>query len=496
MTNPIPENLSFSTGQDESPKVALKTFRYLSIVMPAFNEVFTIRHILKRIQNVRLPMEVIIVDDCSTDGTREILQSIHNDFPDSASFKIKTYFHEKNQGKGAAIRTAVGYATGDIVIIQDADLEYDPTEYPRLIEPILSGHADVVYGSRFRGERRHVQLFWHTVGNAVLTLLSNMLSNLNLTDMETCYKAFKTEIIQSVPIRSNRFGFEPEITIKLAKLRCAIFEVPISYRGRSYSEGKKIGWKDGVAAIYTLLKFWLIDDLYEETAGLRTLRIMEGAGTYNTWLFEKCRPYLGRRILECGSGTGNITKFLRNKDAVVATDIIDFYLQELQRHFSYFSHISVHKFDLTDDAMAKWLNKEYSPDTVLSLNVLEHIEDDKKAFENIYHSLGKDGLVVLVLPAHQALFSKIDKHLGHYRRYTKDLLRERLEQAGFRVEKMMYLNMLGALGWFVNGRLLRKKLLPSRQVRLFDLLIKLLAIENWIDPPFGLSVLAVARKVS
>jgi glycosyltransferase involved in cell wall biosynthesis len=225
----------------------------LSIVIPCFNERNTIIQIIEAVVASPYPnKEIIIVDDCSTDGTtallresKEIAQKVH-----------KVLYHEKNQGKGAALRTGIQAATGDIVIIQDADLEYDPNEYSLLVEPILQDRADVVFGSRFMGAHAHrVLYFWHRVGNGFLTLLSNMFTNLNLTDMETCYKVFRREIIQSITIEENRFGFEPEITAKVARLHCRIFEVGISYYGRTYEEGKKIGWRDGVRAIYCILKY-------------------------------------------------------------------------------------------------------------------------------------------------------------------------------------------------------------------------------------------------
>src|SRR5258706_8333072 len=246
-------------SQDDSHKL-----RCLSVIIPVYNEAATFKQLLETVINVPLPKEIVIIDDCSTDGTRELLRSLEKEAAALAYGKnttIKFFYQEKNQGKGAAIRTGIEQATGDIVIIQDADLEYNPEEYPRVIEPILSGDADVVYGSRFLGERRRVLYFWHRMGNKFLTLLSNIFTNLSLTDMETCYKAFKTDVIKSIPLRSNRFGFEPEITAKVAKLHLNIYEVPISYNERGYDEGKKIGWKDGVSTLYLILKYWLIKDL-------------------------------------------------------------------------------------------------------------------------------------------------------------------------------------------------------------------------------------------
>lgn len=221
----------------------------ISVVMPVYNEVNTIEEIISRVNSVAIEKEIIVVDDFSTDGTRERLKGIIQ-----GKENMKILYHNRNKGKGAALRTGFESLTGDVVIIQDADLEYDPIEYPRLLEPILDGRADVVYGSRFLGGPHRVLFFWHYVGNKILTLLSNALTNLNLTDIETCYKVFKRKILEDIDFKSNRFGFEPEFTAKVSKKRLRIYEVPISYSGRTYSEGKKITWKDGLVALFLI--FW------------------------------------------------------------------------------------------------------------------------------------------------------------------------------------------------------------------------------------------------
>ena len=233
----------------------------LSVVIPVFNERDTLHEILRQVRAVPIPKQIILVDDCSTDGTRELLREMAETEPD-----LTIAFHEKNQGKGAALRTGFALANGQIVIVQDADLEYDPAEYLQLIQPIVEGKADVVYGSRFIGDKHRVLHYWHSLGNRFLTQLSNMFTDLNLTDMEVCYKVFRREVIQGLTLKSNRFGFEPEVTAKVARFqvppvegrpgrRCRIYEIPVSYNGRDYKEGKKIGWKDGVQALYCIVRY-------------------------------------------------------------------------------------------------------------------------------------------------------------------------------------------------------------------------------------------------
>ncbi|MBI4522540.1 MAG: glycosyltransferase family 2 protein [Deltaproteobacteria bacterium] len=229
----------------------------LSIIMPVYNEIRTIEEIIRRVKeaDTSCTKELILVDDASTDGTREFLKRLESQPQD----EIKALFHEVNKGKGAAIRTGLQQVSGDLVLIQDADTEYDPSDYNKLLEPILKGYADAVFGNRFHGGPHRVLYFWHSLGNRCITTLSNILTNLNLSDMEVGYKIFRTEVLKKLNLRSNRFGFEPEVTVKLAKLGCRIYEVPISYHGRTYEEGKKITWRDGIVAIYCLIRYYFFD---------------------------------------------------------------------------------------------------------------------------------------------------------------------------------------------------------------------------------------------
>src|SRR3954467_5568963 len=254
----------------------------LSILIPVYNERTVVERSLSLVIAAPLPenmeRELVIIDDCSTDGTLAILESLARDEP-----RIRLLRHDVNQGKGAAVRTAIQHATGDFCLVQDADLEYDPSEYPRLMRPLLDGHADAVFGSRYlAGEQSRVLPFWHSMINKGLTLISNMFCNLNLTDMETCYKVFRTDLLKSIPVRSDRFGFEPEIVMKSAKRKFRIYEIPISYHGRTYEEGKKIGWKDGIKALAVIFRFWLIDDLYAVSYGRGVLSNLTGSPQYLT----------------------------------------------------------------------------------------------------------------------------------------------------------------------------------------------------------------------
>jgi glycosyltransferase involved in cell wall biosynthesis len=463
----------------------------LSVLVPAYNEVGTIRPLLERVRAVPLQKEVIVVDDCSADGTWQVLEEYRAATPDTPDFRLLVVRHAKNQGKGAAVRTAVGHVTGDLVVIQDADLEYDPREYPRLIQPILDGHADVVYGSRFSGSPRRVLLFWHTVGNRFLTLLSNMCTNLNLTDMETCYKVFKADILRRIPLRSNGFGLEPELTAKVAHLRCRIYEVPIAYYGRAYAEGKKIGWKDALAAVWTILRFAAMPDVGREDAGYTTLRRVEVLHRYNGFLWDLMQPFIGRRVLEVGAGTGLLTRFLAKRERVLATELDPEYVDLLRRTFADKPNVEVRPLDLARLAADGIPPRSF--DTVVCSNVLEHIEDDGKALAAMRDVLEPGGRVVLIVPALQSLYGSIDRAIHHYRRYSRTELTDKLERAGLAVEHVSYFNMLGVPGWFLNARVLKRSSVPGVQARINDWLVPWLRLERRFGPPVGMSLLAVAR---
>ena len=461
----------------------------ISVVMPVYNESKTIREIVRQVAAVPVEKEILIVDDGSTDGTREILREL--DGQDG----VRVFLQPVNQGKGAAVAVGFRHALGDVVVVQDADLEYDPMEYQRLIAPIAQGHADVVYGSRFMGgQARRVLYFWHTIGNRMLTLASNMFTNLNLTDMETCYKMFRREVVQSMTIESSRFGIEPEITAKIARRGYRVFEVPISYYGRTYEEGKKIGWKDAVSALWTIIRHSTREAEDPKNVGHVTLARMAKLEPYNAWLVDRFRSFLGRRILEIGAGFGNMTRHLVPRERLVASDLDPVALEYLRGSLRDDSSVSVasYRFPLSESESEEIA--ELRVDTVVCLNVLEHIEDDVSTLADFHRVLSPGGHVVLVVPALARLYGSLDEHLRHFRRYEKPELEQKVRDAGFTLVESRFLNRPGILGWYVNGKILRRRVLPKGQLAAFKLLMPMLEKEAVNPPSTGMSLLAVGRK--
>ena len=324
-----------------------------------------------------------------------------------------------NQGKGAAVRTAIQHATGDFCLVQDADLEYDPAEYPKLLRPLMDGRADAVFGSRYlSGEQRRVLPYWHTQINLFLTGVSNMFSNLHLTDMETCYKVFRTDLLKSIPIRSNRFGFEPEIVMKCGKRHFRIYEVPISYHGRTYEEGKKIGWKDGVKALAVILHFWLIDDLYNESYGRKYIANLNGTPQYLAWIARLLRPKVGDTVLELSAGLGNITARLMTRRVLyVSSEHDPQYLHALRNRFLRTPNVSVR--ELEPECEEHFTGLEAAFDTVLCVNVLEYAEDPSAVVMRLAGCLRPGGRLMILVPQGEWLFSSLDRALGVRRRFDR-----------------------------------------------------------------------------
>ncbi len=470
-----------------------KKYRTLSVLMPVYNEARTLRTIVSRVLNapikdLGLEIELIAVDDGSKDRSREILAELAE-----SDARIRVFHQHRNYGKGAAIRRAIDECTGDIAIVQDSDLEYDPADYPRMLRPILEGNADAVFGSRFAAsEQRRVLLFWHSVANRFLTTVTNMLNDINLTDMETCYKAVRTDILKQIPLKSDRFGIEPELTTRLAQWNARIYEVSISYHGRSYAEGKNITWKDGVQALWLLLKYRFLDKRFTSHDGYYMLESVRRARGYNRWLLSQFERFVGARVLEAGCGIGNFTEQLLDRQRLICTDLDPYYAEIAGRRYAHLENVSASQLDpsLAEDIEPVASEK---PDTVIAMNVVEHVGDDEAVLKSYCDVLQPGGHVIVLAPAHDWLFTEYDRRLGHFRRYTRATLGERLKAAGFEVVHTQQFNRLGVLGWWASGKLGRKQFTPG-QMKLFHRVLPIAKLVENIDSLPGLSVIAIGRK--
>ncbi len=472
----------------------------VSVIVPALNEQATIAACLARVLDQPFVAEVIVVDDGSEDNTAAIVAG----FEDS---RVRLLSHRVNRGKGASIRTAVPLCTAAFIAIQDADLEYDPVDLGRLLGPLESGEADVVYGSRFlpTGARRALY-FWHSMGNKALTLACNMASNLNLTDMETCYKVFRRECLQSLVLEEDRFGIEPELTIKAAAAGFAVYEVGISYHGRTYDEGKKIGWKDGVSAIRCIVKYGVVENRrkgrkrrlqappHEQSRELQeSLEDLKGVDNYYDWIVDLVEPYLGDRVLEVGAGVGTVSSRigLRGRTVVAiepdprAFSELDDWARATPPHQAYSGTLS---------EASPSLNGDFS--SAVMVNVLEHIDNEVAELGLIRDHLRPGGHIAIWVPAHEALFARFDESVGHYRRYNKRRLAALADMAGLEVVELRYLNPVGAIGWMLTAKALRATPTDSALAGIFDKYVVPVTkrVESRWEQRFGQSVLLIARK--
>jgi SAM-dependent methyltransferase len=363
-----------------------------------------------------------------------------------------------------------------------------------LLRPLLDGRADAVFGSRYMaGTQTRVLPFWHSVINKTLTLVSNMFCNLNLTDMETCYKVFRTDLLKSIPIRSDRFGFEPEIVMKSAKRKLRIYEVPVSYHGRTYEEGKKIGWKDGIKALGVILKYWVIDDLYATPYGRGVLNNLTGTPQYLSWLAHTLRPHLGDAVLEVSAGIGNMTSRLMTRRLLyMAAEKDPLYLHALRNRFLRTPNVVVQQVD--PEIPKDLAGLENCFDTVLCVNVLEYVDDPKSVLERLCTTLKPTGKVVILVPQNSQLYGSADRRLGHKQRFSKAEIREMLHSQGLAVEKISDFNKAGTPPWWAYSKRRGARRISKPVLKIFDKTVWAWRRLDSFMPWTGLSLIVVARK--
>ena len=483
----------------------MKASTTLSILVPVYNEEHLVRASLERLKPLgQSPLldhvQIIVVDDGSTDQTGAVLGEFQLSLAEAAEAparRLEWLFlrHDTNQGKAAAIHTALSQANAELTVIHDADLEYHPLDLLKMVQVFSEEGADAVFGSRFlASEYRRVLFFRHELGNRFLTLLCNVVSDLNLTDMETCYKMVRTDLIKSVPLVGRGFEIEPEIAIKLAKRGARIFEVPIRYAGRTYQEGKKVNWKDGVRAIAAIFRFGYSDHIYaEDVHGSQILGRLNRAPRFTKWMADVIRPYVGEKVLEIGAGTGNLTLQLTPRKLYWASDINPLYLSYLENVGRNRPYLRV---SYTDGQLGHSYPKEQKFDTVICLNVIEHLADDLGALRNIREVLEDNGRAIVLVPCGPWLLGTLDDVLGHQRRYTRNQLKELTNTAGFRLETMLEFNRVGVIAWWINGKLLRRRTFGLWQIKLLNLLTPVFRVLDKFLPWPPLSLIAVLSKPS
>jgi len=471
---------------------SLTSFR-LSVMVPVYNEKHVVEASLRRVLALDHPLisslEVIVVDDQSTDGTWAILQRLA-----AADPRIVLLRNEQNLGKGAAIRKAIKHSTGEISIIHDADLEYDPADIPSLLVPFAKEGADAVFGSRYlSAQYRRALMHRHTTINKILTSASNWLTDLSITDMETCYKAIKTDLLKSIPIRSNDFRFEVEITFKLAKRRARVFEAPIRYLPRTREEGKKIKASDGVLAIMSMLYYWFVDDLYaEDEYGSSILSGLKHARRLNFWIGKTLRPFIGDRVLEVGAGIATLTNQFIPRELYVAADSNPQCLHYLQSFSFGKPYMHVLHLDPADTDHVDGLQEKF--DTALVVNVLDRVADDQAVLKNIWSTLQPGGRALVFVSQNPKLFGKLDQALGRRERYTREKLEQSLTAAGFELEQIIDFNRFSVPAWWLNGKLLGRSRISRLQLKIVDVLMPLLNHTDELFPWKGLSLIGIAKK--
>jgi glycosyltransferase involved in cell wall biosynthesis len=453
--------------------------------MPVYNEARTLRTIVARVlaSPIEGEIELVCVDDCSRDNSLEILHELA-----ATDDRIRVIPQPVNMGKGKAIRTAIEHMTGDIAIIQDADLEYDPEEYSRVIGPLLSGKADAVYGSRFASsEVRRVLFFWHALGNRVLTMFSNMANDLNLTDMETCYKAVRADVLKRLRLTSDRFGLEPEITARLAQWGARIYEVPISYHGRTYAEGKNIGWRDGVEALWLIFKFRFLDTRATDEASVVTRQSLGRASRFRQWSLERFGQHLGQRVIEVNAGPGHSTSHLIDREKLLVTDSDPVHVETLRRRFGHLENVEVSLHDFEGSSI-----DSVGFDTAILFDGLQRSEEPKTLLVSVAAGVESGGKILIQVPSDPRLFGDTDRAAGHVRRFLESDVIEVVRAAGLELVMLEPFNRLGVIGWRLQNALGSGSISPAT-AKTFDLLVPLAKRMDSAGMGPGLSWLVVAR---
>jgi len=480
------------TGHSPVDSSARRSFR-LSILVPVYNERHVAEAAIRRVLTLSHPLirdlEIIVVDDCSTDGTSEVLVNLA-----AQEERIHLIRHEKNKGKGAAVRSAIEAANGDICLIQDADFEYNPADIPSLLIPFAEEGADAVFGSRYMSAPyRRALMYRHTLMNKGLTTLSNWFTDLHLTDMETGYKAINTVLLKSIPIRSNDFRFEVEITFKLAKRGARVFEVPIRYLPRTRAEGKKIGAKDGFRALFAMFHWTLIDDLFKKDEyGTRLVSELEKARRFNLWVGNTIRPYVGDSVLEIGAGVANMTNQFIPRDLYVVAESNPHYLRFLRSYAMGKPYLKVAEFDPAREESYRAMGQRF--DSVIMLNVLENLLDPEAALVCTWNCLKPGGRIILQVPQGQSRFGTLDQERGRRKRFEADELTFMLSRSGFRSVQVFDFNRLSVPGWLLNGKVLKRTSFSRLQLKFMDTIMPVARFLEWMWPWRGLSLIAVAVK--
>jgi glycosyltransferase involved in cell wall biosynthesis len=477
-------------SQGEAPQRAAAE-PVLAVLIPVYNEIHSIEAVIHRVlaSPVPIALRVYVVDDHSTDGSGAVLDRLAATEP-----RLIVLHHPVNRGKGAAIRTAIAAAEGEFAIIQDADFEYDPNDYPRIVAPLLRGDAEAVFGSRYlNGSERRVLGYWHSMGNALLTTAFNIVHNLHLTDMETCYKAMPLTLLKNLRLTCDRFGIEPEIAARLIALRARILEVPISYNPRAYQDGKKIGWRDAIEALYLIIKFKYFDVVPCIDAGMVRHLAMASAPRYQHTVARALYPFLGKRVLEVGAGIGNMARHLPRGIQLVLAEPISEYRRQLAAGFNYRGQVTITDRDVLTTEGAAWA-KQVQADTILCINQLEQVHDDKAALDAIASAVAPGGRVILLVSAQAFLYGSLDAALRRHRRYRADTIAALARAVGLDIAHQQWLGKLALVGWYLEGKVWRRPFFAPRSVAWLDVLSSVMARLDSYLPWNGLSLLVIAQK--